>query len=147
MKKYVCQVCGHVNLLNELPDKCPVCGAPRKSFSEKEDALKLPADPGNMTELEKKHVPLITVNRSCSLAEGCLDVHARMGEIVHPMLPEHYITFVDFYLDDKFLARLHLTPEKLNPAGCIHMKAGGSGKLTVIESCNIHGKWISETAL
>ena len=69
-----------------------------------------------------------------------------MGEILHPMQPEHYINHIDFYLDKGFIARIHLTPEKLNPAGALHLKATG-GELTVIELCNIHGAWIGETVL
>jgi desulfoferrodoxin (superoxide reductase-like protein) len=62
------------------------------------------------------------------------------------MLAEHYITIIDFYLDQSFLARVHLTPLRLNPAAALHLKAE-SGKLAVIEHCNLHGAWISETDL
>lgn len=30
---YVCQVCGNT-VENEAPDKCPICGAPKKSFKK-----------------------------------------------------------------------------------------------------------------
>lgn len=30
---YICDVCGHT-VVGDVPDKCPVCGAPRKRFSE-----------------------------------------------------------------------------------------------------------------
>lgn len=146
MKKYVCQVCGFVSLNEGAPDKCPVCGVPKDQFEEKEDAIKLPEDSDNLTELEKKHIPQITVNRQCGLLEGCVDVHVRMGEIIHPMLPEHFITAVDFYLDDQLISRLLLKPEKLNPAGCLHLKVN-SGKIKVVSHCNLHGNWISEKDL
>ena len=73
-------------------------------------------------------------------------VHAKVGAVTHPMLAEHYITIIDFYLDQSFLARVHLTPLRLNPAAALHLKAE-SGKLAVIEHCNLHGAWISETDL
>jgi superoxide reductase len=92
-------------------------------------------------------VPVIKVVKTCGLIpEGCTDVHARIGEIVHPTLKEHFINHIDFYLDKEFLARVHLTPEKLNPAGALHLKAN-SGKITVIELCNVHGAWIAEATL
>jgi superoxide reductase len=69
-----------------------------------------------------------------------------MGQVQHPMLPEHYITDIDFYVDNEFISRVKLTPGKLNPAAALHMKAGG-GKLTVIEHCNLHGAWISQADL
>jgi len=144
MKGYVCKVCGYISINGSAPEKCPVCGAPKTSFEEK-DAVKIPQDPRNMTDLEKKHVPVIKVVRVCGLIpEGCIDIHAKVGEIQHPMQPEHYIAHIDFYIDKEFIARVHLTPDKLNPAAALHLKAKG-GKLSVIELCNIHGAWINET--
>ncbi len=31
---YICKVCGHVHDGNEVPDKCPVCGASAAAFKE-----------------------------------------------------------------------------------------------------------------
>ena len=147
MKGFVCKVCGFISINGSAPEKCPVCGAPKTSFEEKEDAIKTPKDVNNLTELEKKHVPVITVVKKCGLIpEGCQDVHVKMGEIQHPMQPEHYITHIDFYIDNEFISRVKLTPDKLNPAAALHLKAQ-SGKLTVIELCNLHGAWIKEVDL
>jgi superoxide reductase len=147
MKGYVCKVCGFISIDGAAPDNCPVCGAPKTAFAGKDDAIKTAEDPNNLSELEKKHIPLITVVRKCGLIpEGCLDVHVKMGQIQHPMQPEHYIMHIDFYIDKKFIARVHLTPEKLNPAAALHLKTA-SGKLTAIELCNLHGTWINEERL
>lgn len=147
MKGFVCKVCRYISINGEAPDKCPVCGAPKTSFEEKEDAIKTPKDVGNLSELEKKHIPVITVVKKCGLIpEGCRDVHVKMGEIQHPMLPEHYIMHIDFYIDNEFISRIILTAEKLNPAGALHLKAN-SGKLSIIELCNLHGSWIKEVDL
>ncbi len=62
------------------------------------------------------------------------------------MQAEHYITYIDFYIDKEFISRISLTPGKVNPAGALHLSAN-SGKLTVIECCNVHGAWISEESL
>ena len=146
MKGFVCNVCMYISINGSAPDKCPVCGSPKTAFEEK-DAIKTPQDPNSLTELEKKHVPVIKVVKKCGLIpEGCVDVHVKVGEIQHPMQPEHYINHIDFYLDKEFLARVHLTPEKLNPAAALHLKAN-SGKLTAIELCNLHGAWIKEVNL
>ncbi len=147
MKGFVCKVCGFISIDGSAPDKCPVCGASKTSFEEKQDAIKTPKDVNNPSELEKKHVPVITVVKKCGLIpEGCQDVHVKMGQIQHPMLPEHYIMSIDFYIDNQFISRVQLTPDKLNPAAALHMKAQ-SGKLTVIEHCNLHGSWIKEVDL
>ena len=147
MKGYVCKICKFISIDGSAPEKCPACGAPKTAFEEKGDAIKTPKDPNNLTELEKKHVPVIKVVKTCGLIpEGCQDVHVKMGEIQHPMQPEHYIVHIDFYIDNEFVSRIILTPEKLNPAGALHLKVK-SGKLTVIELCNLHGAWIKEEEL
>ena len=147
MKGYVCKICKYISINGSAPEKCPVCGAPKSAFEEKEDAIKTPQDANNLTELEKKHIPVITVVKKCGLIPGgCTDVHVKMGEIQHPMQPEHYIMHIDFYIDKELISRVMLTPDKLNPAAALHLKAK-SGKLTVIELCNLHGAWIKEEDL
>ena len=146
MKGYVCKICGFISINGSAPDKCPVCGAPKTAFEEK-DAIKTPKDVNNLTELEKKHIPVVKIAKTCGLIpEGCQDVHVKMGEIQHPMQPEHYIIHIDFYIDKEFISRIILTPDKLNPAGALHLKAK-TGKLSVIELCNLHGAWIKEVDL
>ena len=147
MKGYVCKVCGFISINGSAPDNCPVCHAPKTSFEEKENAIKTPKDENNLTELEKKHIPVITVLKKCELIpEACTDVHVKMGEIQHPMQPEHYIMHIDFYLEKEFISRIILTPDKLNPAGALHLKVK-RGKLSVVGLCNIHGAWIKEVNL
>lgn len=147
MKAYVCSVCGFVSLKGDAPEKCPVCGAPKSAFSEKEDALKEPKDPRNLSELEKKHIPVIVLPKTCGLIpDGCRDVHVKIGEITHPMLPEHFIMRLDFYLNKEFIARVMLRPGALNPAAALHLKVS-NGKLSVVEFCNLHGAWMSEVDL
>lgn len=147
MKGFVCKVCGYISINGSAPLNCPVCHAPKTSFQEKGDAIKTPADANNLTELEKKHIPVITVVKKCGLIpEGCQDAHVKIGEIQHPMQLEHYIGHIDFYIDKEFISRVVLTPYKLNPAAALHIKAT-SGKLTAIELCNLHGAWIKEATL
>ncbi|MBU1863151.1 MAG: hypothetical protein KKH94_05785 [Candidatus Omnitrophica bacterium] len=144
MKGIVCKVCGYISIDGTTPTACPVCGA--KSFEEQGDAIHQPGDVTNFSESEKKHIPAITVVPTCGLIEGCKDVHVKVGEIIHPMLAEHFIMNIDFYIDKVFVARTELKPDKINPAAALHLKVT-SGKLTVIERCNKHGAWISETNL
>ncbi len=144
---FVCKVCGFISINGSAPEQCPVCGAPKTSFEKKDDALNAPKDVNNLNELEKKHIPLIKIAKKCGLIpEGCQDVHVKMGEIQHPMQPEHYIQHIDFYIDNEFISRVILTPDKLNPAAALHLKVE-EGKLTVIEVCNLHGAWIKEVDL
>ena len=147
MSGHVCKICGFISIDGSAPEHCPVCGAIKEAFVERADAIKTPADENNLTELEKKHIPVIVVVKKCGLIpEGCTDVHAKMGEIMHPMLREHFINHIDFYIDKKFIARAQLAPENVNPAAGLHLKVS-SGKLSVVELCNVHGVWIKETDL
>jgi superoxide reductase len=137
MKGFICGTCGHVEF-DEAPEKCPVCASPKKVYEEK-DAIKTAKDEGP----GEKHVPVIKVVKQCGLiGDGCLDVHAKIGEVTHPMEPEHFITWVDFYVDKKWVERVQLSPA-LNPAAGAHIKAK-EGKITVVELCNVHGLWINE---
>ena len=141
----ICSVCGYIALKSKVPDKCPVCGSPKTAFKEREDAVQTPKDPENLEGLELKHVPQIT-KTECGIIKGeCLDIHVLMGKVVHPMQEDHYISHIDFYIDEEFAGRVMLTTHA-QPAGSLHLKKD-RGKLTVIESCNIHGNWINSISL
>ncbi|RKY36965.1 MAG: hypothetical protein DRP78_02285 [Candidatus Omnitrophota bacterium] len=142
MKGIVCKVCGYVAINGIVPQQCPVCRA--KSFEEKDDALKASADKAEVGESEKKHIPEITVIKECGrIPQGCQDVNVKVGEIEHPMMPEHSIEHIDFYVDREFVSRVMLTPDKLRSAATFHLKSG-SGKISAIALCNLHGAWFNE---
>ncbi len=146
MKTYVCKKCGYV-AFNDAPEHCPVCWAPKEQFSEDANAIKKPADPANLNDMEKKHIPVVTINRQCGLAgPGCVDANIKVGSVLHVMESKHFIMYIDVYLDYAFIARYHMVPEKLNPVLGIHLKVA-QGNLTVLENCNVHGRWVSEVQL
>jgi len=144
MKVFTCSKCGHIEF-NQPPDKCLVCGAPSSAFAENPTAIKQPANPQQLTEGEKKHIPKIVVVKECGLIPGgeCTDVHVRVGEIEHVMEEKHYIRYLDYYLDHRFISRIWLSPVVCHPAAALHLKAP-AGIVTVIENCNVHGNWMSE---
>ena len=145
MKGFVCGVCGFIALDGSAPERCPVCGAPKRSFTEKEDAIVTPSSATDKIEANKKHIPVILVSKKCGLIpDGCTDAQVKIGEIIHPMLPEHYIMRIDFYVELQFVSRVILKPGKVNPAACFHLKIS-TGKISVVETCNLHGSWLSET--
>ena len=144
MNGLICGTCNYASLGEEAPEKCPVCGSPKTVFSAKENILKTAEDEADNVE---KHSPVININKECGLIpEGCTDVHVKIGEQLHPMEKEHFIIFIDCYLNQEFISRVHLTPENLNPVACPHLKAE-QGKFTTIAFCNIHGHWIAEKEL
>jgi superoxide reductase len=142
MDTYVCGKCGYV-AFGQAPDACPVCGAKKEAFELDPAAIKKPADPANLNDLEKKHIPVIEIKRQCGLVgPGCVDAHIKVGQNLHVMEEKHFIMYIDLYLDYKFIARYHMAPEKLNPVLGVHLKVA-TGKLMALENCNIHGRWIN----
>jgi superoxide reductase len=144
MNVFICQVCGHIEF-NAAPDNCPVCYSPKEKFQQNDNIFKESQE--KSPEAESKHIPKVVVESECGLIpeEGCKDVFVRIGETLHPSKPEHYIQFVDAYQDEQYIGRSYITPE-LNPATCFHLKKD-SGKLTIVENCNIHGYWMKEINL
>ncbi len=145
MKVLGCTVCGHIEF-NEAPEKCLVCRSPQTAFAANAGAIKRPADAANLTDGDKKHIPAIKVT-ACGLIEGCTDVHVVIGEIEHVMQPQHYIRYIDCYLNERFISRVWLSPEKCHPAASLHLNAAKGDKVTVIENCNVHGNWMAEQVL
>ena len=138
-KMYLCKVCGHIEF-STAPEKCPVCNASRSSYAETPDAVMPAAKEG-----KEKHVPVLTATDSCGLIPNeCRDVHVKVGSVPHPMQTDHWIQWIDVYLDYKFIARYIMDPASLKAAVGLHMKSDQKGMLTAIENCNKHGSWMAE---
>jgi len=145
MKVYICEICGHIEF-NDIPEECPVCMAEKDKF--KQDDSVFDDSRKKSPEAEVKHIPSVAVNKHCGLIpeEGCTDIIVRIGETLHPMQEKHFIQFVDCYQDGNYVARAQFFPEKVFPAACFHVKKD-SGRVTVVENCNIHGYWMTEVEL
>jgi desulfoferrodoxin-like iron-binding protein len=142
MTIYECSVCGHLEF-DQAPAKCLVCRSVN-SFKANPDAIKRPGQSGS-GELDAKHIPAIQIG-SDTFFPGTADsrmVAARMGDVEHPMKKEHYIVWVDFYFDHRFINRVWLSPEVNRPAAAVSVKAT-QGLITVCQHCNLHGTWMSE---
>jgi superoxide reductase len=147
MKTFECSSCGHIEF-DEAPEMCLVCQSKQDAFKENAEAIKQPADPANLSEGDKKHIPQIVVVKECGLIPDgtCTDVHVRVGEIEHVMQAEHYIRCIDYYLDHTFISRVWLSPETCHPAAGLHVNAK-SGTITAVENCNVHGNWMAEAQI
>ena len=142
MKCFICNVCGHV-AFNGAPAHCPVCFSAK--FTQNDNVFRESAEKSK--EAAIKHIPSIKVSKTCGLIpeSPCLDVIVRIGATLHPMEEKHSITFVDCYVDEKWMERAFLTPG-VYAAACFHLKQAGS-RVTIIEKCNIHGHWMAESAI
>ena len=102
-----------------------------------------PADAANMTELEKKHTPVIDCPDTVKAGEP-FKVHINVGEIPHVMEEGHHIQWIDVYFKNNFFARVDLTPQFTRPEVTLTLERHSkheSSTLRVIERCNLHGQW------
>jgi superoxide reductase len=77
----------------------------------------------------EKHVPVVE-----TLDNGIL---VKIGEIPHPMTPEHYIEWIEV-INGSYVNRCYLKPGDL-PQAAFYVPL--SPKLVIRASCNIHGLW------
>jgi len=103
-----------------------------------------PKDMNNLTDLEKKHTPVISVPAAIRVDEP-FEVTVEVGKLLaHPNEPGHFIEFIDLYAGDVFLARLDLTAAMTKPVLKLQvMLPHGMEKVTLraFERCNLHGAW------
>ena len=144
MTLFVCGGCNHV-AVESAPEKCPLCGSPKTHFVQNDRVFEDAKEKSK--EGAAKHTPAITVSKECGLVpeNDCIDILVRVGEVLHPMTPEHYIEWIDCYVDGVYVARTFLTPAA-NPSVIFHLQ-NTTGKVQIVEYCSLHGHWLAETDL
>jgi superoxide reductase len=137
MATYECSVCGHVEF-DEVPELCLVCRSGKDAFKENAEAIKQPANPADLSEGDRKHIPIVSIDGGV--------VQVTVGEIEHVMQDAHFIQYIDFYVNKTFVSRTWLAAESTKPYAAIKV-AAESGTVQVVENCNVHGNWLTEVAL
>ncbi len=110
--------------------------------------VNLVKDCNNMTDLEKKHLPIITAPKEVKRGE-CFEVGVEVGKIMeHPNVPGHFIEFVELYADDTYLVRMDYTAKTTCPImkACISLEHA-HGKLRAFAHCNLHGTWEGQSSI
>lgn len=120
LKFYRCAHCGNV-IVKVIDSNVPVicCGEPMKELI-----------PNTSDGAGEKHVPVVTINGG--------HVHVAVGEVLHPMIPAHWIQLIVVETDKGFLVR-ELAPTDTPVAEFILNE--GEKALAVYEYCNLHGLW------
>jgi len=106
------------------------------------------ADADNMTDLEKKHTPVITAPDGVD-KDACFEVTVEVGKLLaHPNERGHYIQFVELYADETYLGRMDFTPVTTCPTAtfCVSLDHVHQG-LRAFAYCNLHGTWENGKAL
>ena len=122
-KFLLCRRCG--NLIEMINDSgvTPICCGT--------DMTELTA---NTTEAAtEKHIPVVKVNDHM--------VKVTVGEVLHPMEPEHYIEWI--YLEtNKGIKRVNLKPGEEPIANFSLIE--GETVASAYAYCNLHGLWLKE---
>jgi len=107
-----------------------------------------PADPSNLADLEKKHLPVIDAPDEVE-AGKCFTVNVEVGKLLaHPNETGHFIQFIDLYAGDTYLARVDFAGVTTCPKAtfCVALEKD-LGSLRAYERCNLHGVWVEEKAI
>lgn len=123
MKLYRCNHCGNiVSKLNDSGVPVVCCGEPMAEVV------------ANTTDAaQEKHVPVITIDGR--------EVTVNVGSVDHPMMEEHYITFI--ILETKQGRQR----KELKPGGAPQAKftiTEDDEVVAAYEYCNLHGFWKAE---
>lgn len=120
MRFYRCEHCGNIIMYATDAGVAVMC------CGEEMQELR----PGTVDASVEKHVPVVET------ADGCVTV--RVGEVEHPMIPEHHIEWIVLETAEG------MQKKDLHPGGepaaqfCLsdHDKV-----IAVYEYCNLHGLW------
>jgi len=115
---YKCEVCGNiVEVLYNGEGTLACCGQSMKLIEE-----------NTVDAASEKHVPVIE-----EIDGGVI---VKVGSVEHPMLPEHYIQWIEVHTENK-IYRKYLKPGE-KPKATFQLDE----KLVMVrEYCNLHGLW------
>lgn len=115
---YRCAICGNiVEVVHPAGGQLVCCGQPMNLLAENSQDAAL-----------EKHVPVVE-----KVDGGYL---VTVGSVEHPMLPEHYIEWIELITPQKVM-RQHLTPGSKPQA----LFLTDATEVTAREYCNLHGLW------
>jgi len=97
-------------------------------------------DPDNMTPLERKHVPHISIPERPVRGEPTPVTIS----VEHVMSEGHHIERLEVYWEGMLLTTVPLTTELMDCKATVYLRFPGPGKLTVRDLCNLHGLWEAE---
>ena len=117
---YYCKHCG--NIVVKVKDS----GAPLICCGKKMEVL----NPNINDGAKEKHVPVYEVKDNI--------VHVKVGEVAHPMIPEHYIEWIVLQTKNG-VQRKELNPGD-KPEACFALCDGDEVE-AVYAYCNLHGLW------
>lgn len=120
LKFFKCEHCG--NIIEMVEDK----GVPVVCCGQRMTELVA----GTSDGAREKHVPVYEVNGNT--------VYVKVGEVAHPMIPEHYIEWIALQTKNG-VQRKELKPGEKPEAN--FALCDGDEVVAVYAYCNLHGLW------
>lgn len=104
--------------------------------------VRLPKDLNALSELEQKHLPVISAPQKVKKGEA-FEVTIEVGKYkAHPNEPGHFIEWIELYSGDTLLFRVSLSGSLSQPRVIIPVKlTHAHGPLKARAKCNLHGLW------
>jgi len=101
-----------------------------------------PLDPANLTDLEKRHLPVITAPETVKAGEF-FEVTVEVGRLLpHPSERAHFIHVIELYAGPVALASFLPTAVTTSPILKASVRLSKNlGPLRAREACNLHGIW------
>jgi len=101
-----------------------------------------PVDAHNLTDLEKKHLPVITAPDEVAAGEF-FEVCVEAGSLLpHPNERGHFVHLIEVFAGDMMLARLMPAAVVARPVLRVSVRLPiGAGALRARAVCNLHGVW------
>ncbi len=100
-------------------------------------------DISEMSDLEKKHTPVIEAPRTVKKEESFI-VTIEVGKLLtHPNENGHFIEWIELYSGDTFLARVDLVARLTSPKVSFTVALDHEHSLVARARCNMHGVWQS----
>lgn len=97
-----------------------------------------------MTDLEKKHTPVIEAPANMKKGEP-FEVVIEVGKYLkHPNENAHFIEWIELYSGETYLARINLEPRLTEPKVRFVVALEHAHPLFAKERCNLHGVWQSQ---
>lgn len=113
-----------------------------KTFSLTE--LNKPKDWTDLTEMAKKHVPIIEVSSRVKAKEP-FTVEVKVGGIdgvEHPNTLGHWINWMELYSGERLISRVEFEPEMCDGYVVnLNVALNETTTLRAREFCNLHGVW------
>ncbi len=111
------------------------------------DTINRVKDPAQKSALEKSHAPSITAPAKVKAGEP-FTVEVSVGEVLHVMMPAHWIGFIELSLGNEPAGRADFQPRgylkpKVAFTVVVPKEAAPGGKVTLVakQQCNLHGLW------